>query len=269
MANTIIELKHSYSTGNVPTNLANGELAINTYDGKLFYRGGVSNTIQTIERYTGPAGLDTEVQFNDSGDLGSDSGLTYNKTNKSLTVSGSLNIGSLNVSPTLTNSYNTANAAFNKANSAAQNAFTTISVSGQSNVVANSSNDSFTLFAGAGIAITTNPESRTITIATVATSSEIWTDGSDFGEVDEEVTLEDDLGLITETATLELDLGVIVQGGVIYPDQFVLPSFSRDNLPSASPAGQLIFVPDELGGAVPAFSDGASWLRMTDRTIIG
>jgi hypothetical protein len=66
--------------------LANGEIAINTYDGKLFYRGGVSNTIQTIERYTGPAGLNQEIQFNDSGVLGSDSDLTYNKTTDTFTT---------------------------------------------------------------------------------------------------------------------------------------------------------------------------------------
>jgi hypothetical protein len=79
MSNTIIELRHSYVTGNVPSSLANGEIAINTYDGKLFYRGGPSNTVQTIERYSGPAGLDTEIQFNDSGVLGSSANLTFNK----------------------------------------------------------------------------------------------------------------------------------------------------------------------------------------------
>ena len=80
MANTVIELRHSYVTGNVPSSLANGEIAINTYDGKLFYRGGPSNTIQTIERYEGPAGLDTEIQFNDSGVLGSSLRLTFDRT---------------------------------------------------------------------------------------------------------------------------------------------------------------------------------------------
>ena len=102
MSNTIIELRHSYVTGNVPSSLANGEIAINTYDGKLFYRGGVSNTIQTIERYEGPAGLDGEVQFNDSGVLGSDSDLTYNKTTdvlsvKNIVVSGNNYFGNANL----------------------------------------------------------------------------------------------------------------------------------------------------------------------------
>ena len=102
MSNTIIELRHSSVTGNVPSSLANGEIAINTYDGKLFYRGGVSNTIQTIERYEGPAGLDGEVQFNDSGVLGSDSDLTYNKTTdvlsvKNIVVSGNNYFGNANL----------------------------------------------------------------------------------------------------------------------------------------------------------------------------
>ena len=116
MSNTIIELRHSYVTGNVPSSLANGEIAINTYDGKLFYRGGVSNTVQTIERFTGPAGLDGEVQFNDSGSLGADSGLTYNKTTDVLTVVGGVNAGGINVTPTLSSAYDHANAAFNAAN---------------------------------------------------------------------------------------------------------------------------------------------------------
>ena len=118
MANTIIELRHSYVSGNTPSELANGEIAINTYDGKIFYRGGISNTIQTIERYTGPAGLDTEVQFNDSGDLGSDSGLTYNKTTDVLTVTGGVVAGGINVSPTIIAAYDHANAAFDAANTA-------------------------------------------------------------------------------------------------------------------------------------------------------
>ncbi len=123
MANTVIELRHSRATGNVPTSLANGELAINTYDGKLFYRGGVSNTIQTITRFTGPAGLDTEVQFNDSGSLGSSGKLTFNKTTGLLTVNGTVraNIFSddgVDLYDFSNNAFNTANAAFSAANTA-------------------------------------------------------------------------------------------------------------------------------------------------------
>ncbi len=39
-------------------------------------------------------------------------------------------------------------------------------------------------------------------------------------------------------------------------------------LPSASPAQQVIFVSDESGGAVLAFSDGTNWRRVTDRAVV-
>ena len=119
MANTIIELRRSHVSGNVPTSLANGEIAINTYDGKLFYRGGVSNTIQTIERFQGPAGLNQEIQFNDSGVLGADSGLTYNKTTDVLTVVGGAIIGGVNVTPQIQLAFTQANTPSHVANSAA------------------------------------------------------------------------------------------------------------------------------------------------------
>jgi hypothetical protein len=47
-----------------------------------------------------------------------------------------------------------------------------------------------------------------------------------------------------------------------------LPSFLKTALPPVAPAGRLIYVSDASGGAVPAFSDGFSWLRVTDRTVI-
>ena len=39
-------------------------------------------------------------------------------------------------------------------------------------------------------------------------------------------------------------------------------------LPSAAAAGQIIYVPDEAGGATLAFSDGADWRRVADRTAV-
>jgi hypothetical protein len=47
----------------------------------------------------------------------------------------------------------------------------------------------------------------------------------------------------------------------------VLRSYTVATLPSAAVAGQMIYVSDETGGAVPAFSNGTNWLRVTDRTI--
>ena len=39
-------------------------------------------------------------------------------------------------------------------------------------------------------------------------------------------------------------------------------------LPSANPAGQILYVSNESGGAVIAFSDGTNWRRVTDRAVV-
>lgn len=50
---------------------------------------------------------------------------------------------------------------------------------------------------------------------------------------------------------------------------FRLAAYSAATLPDAAewPAG-LIYVTNESGGAVPAFSDGANWRRVTDRAVV-
>jgi hypothetical protein len=85
MSNTTIQLKFSTSSGNTPTALSNGELAINTFDGKIFYSD-PSGDIKSIQNFPGPAGLNTEIQFNDEGVLGSNSEFTYDKSNSRLSV---------------------------------------------------------------------------------------------------------------------------------------------------------------------------------------
>ena len=49
-----------------------------------------------------------------------------------------------------------------------------------------------------------------------------------------------------------------------------LPAFAEDDAPDPDVvgAGAMIFVTDEVGGAVPAFSDGTDWRRVTDRAVI-
>jgi len=118
MANTVIQLKHSTLTGNVPSSLANGEISINSRDGKFFYST-PAGVVITHYPYPGPAGLNQEVQFNDSGVLGSDSGLTYNKTTDVLTVVGGAIIGGVNVTPQIQLAFTQANTPSHVANSAA------------------------------------------------------------------------------------------------------------------------------------------------------
>lgn len=40
------------------------------------------------------------------------------------------------------------------------------------------------------------------------------------------------------------------------------------NLPLASNAGLMVFVTDESGGPVPAYSDGTNWRRVSDGAIV-
>jgi hypothetical protein len=49
----------------------------------------------------------------------------------------------------------------------------------------------------------------------------------------------------------------------------VLDSYEVSGVPDASEnAEALIYVSDETDGAVPAFSDGTDWRRVTDRNVI-
>ncbi|HEX3486129.1 MAG TPA: DUF2793 domain-containing protein [Micropepsaceae bacterium] len=45
-------------------------------------------------------------------------------------------------------------------------------------------------------------------------------------------------------------------------------SSTVSGLPSANPAGQVLYVSNESGGAVIAFSDGTNWRRVTDRAVV-
>ena len=45
MANTTIQLKYSNTSGNIPSLLANGEIAINIVDGKFFYKNGTGQIV--------------------------------------------------------------------------------------------------------------------------------------------------------------------------------------------------------------------------------
>lgn len=48
-----------------------------------------------------------------------------------------------------------------------------------------------------------------------------------------------------------------------------LKQYAVADVPTASLwTGALIYVTDETGGAVPAFSDGTNWRRVTDRAIV-
>jgi hypothetical protein len=149
------------------------------------------------------------------------------------------------------------------------NAFGNIAVSGETTVSADSTSDTLTLAEGSGISITTDAANNVITIGSVATDS-IFATGGDMDLITQAVTVSEDLGSITVAATVEYDLGLIVVSGIIQPDSLILPSKTVAELAilSASPAAQFVYCSNESGGAVPAFSDGTNWRRVTDRAIV-
>ena len=52
--------------------------------------------------------------------------------------------------------------------------------------------------------------------------------------------------------------------GPVRPGSYMVAS-----LPSAATiTGAMIFVMDEAGGAIPAFSDGINWRRVSDRAVV-
>lgn len=69
-----------------------GDIGINTYDGRLWVsNGSVVSEIGNIV----PGGSNTQVQFNDSNEFGGNANLTYNKTTSVLTVNGTISATNL------------------------------------------------------------------------------------------------------------------------------------------------------------------------------
>ena len=149
------------------------------------------------------------------------------------------------------------------------NAFGNIAVSGETTVSADNTSDTLTFAEGTGISIVTDAANNIITIGSVATDS-IFATGGDMDLITQAVTVSEDLGLITAGATVEYDLGFLVTAGIVQPDLLILPTKTVAQLAnlSASPAAQFVYCSDESGGAVPAFSDGTNWRRVTDRAVV-
>ena len=172
MAQTI-KLKRSSVSGNTPgtSDLELGEVAINTYDGKMFIK---KND-----------GSDSIVEIGGGG-----SG-TVTEAFKTISVSGQSNVVADSATDTLTlvagsNMTITTNAGgdtitfASSGGGGSQNLFSTFAVSGQNNVVADSTTDTLTFVAGTGITLTTDASADSITITNSATGANA------FGNVVEE-----------------------------------------------------------------------------------
>lgn len=66
-----------------------------------------------------------------------------------------------------------------------------------------------------------------------------------------------------------LNLAIVNDGTEPMTAPLVLASYTVAGVPAAaSYTGGMIYVSNETGGAVPAFSDGTNWRRVTDRAIV-
>ena len=88
---TII-IRNSTGSGIIPSSLQQGELAINTKDGKLFYGSGSGNIVKEFTGSGGgtPGGSNTHVQFNQLGSFGGSSAFTYNSASLTVNIGGDL-----------------------------------------------------------------------------------------------------------------------------------------------------------------------------------
>lgn len=96
---TPISLYYSSTPGNTPTagNLVAGELAINTADGRLFYKDS-AGVVQVIAGKGGAGvagGSNTQVQYNSSGSLAGSANFTFNGT--TVTIANDASISGLTV----------------------------------------------------------------------------------------------------------------------------------------------------------------------------
>lgn len=60
---------------------------------------------------------------------------------------------------------------------------------------------------------------------------------------------------------------IVRNGSVPFTGPPAVPSYTVATLPTVGTA-QIIYVSDETGGAVLAFSDGTNWRRVTDRAVV-
>ena len=98
-------------------------------------------------------------------------------------------------------------------------------------------------------------------------SSPIFETVSDYGSIANSTTNTIDYGSLTDTvvALVNSDYGVVETSGG--PVEF--PRYAVLSVPDASAyIGHMIYVTNETGGPVMAFSDGTNWRRVTDRAVI-
>lgn len=104
IANTT-SIKLSNTTANIAISIPSTSQISN---GQYFLSAnGTWSLVETTVGLSDPAGNNTEIQFNDSGVLAADSGLTFNKTTNILSVTGAVNTNIINLSASQSSSIST------------------------------------------------------------------------------------------------------------------------------------------------------------------
>ncbi len=251
MANKVL-LKKSSTASKIPltSDLDYGELAINYTDGKLYFKDS-SNNIKSFSEDTNTVTLTG----------------TQTLSNKTLT-SPTINGGSISSATQIT----VDNIDINGNTIASTNINGNLVLSGNGTGKVSISN-SYTLpntDSSTGYVLSTNGSGTVsfVDVNTLISGSVNFSIDQNFGTIDVAVTSSSDWGLITDGAGEVYDWGTVVVAGLIYPDQLVIPQYTVSSLPSSALVGQLIYVSDETGGPVLAFSDGTNFRRVTDRAIV-
>ena len=128
------------------------ELAVDTTN-KRIYIGAADGSGTLIG--AAPGGSDTQIQFNDGGNLGGDSGLTYNKTTDTLTIAGDLAVNGADITTTATGTANIFNSSA-----------TTVNIAGAATSLAIGSTTTATQTINIGTGSTGNTFVKTINIGT-------------------------------------------------------------------------------------------------------
>lgn len=100
ISNTTIQIKKSVVSGNTPSSLANGEIAINSADGKLFYRtpSGSISSIQNQQSFATVNANSSLILATSGSDTlsiaaGNNITISANTTSKTITISGAAGSG--------------------------------------------------------------------------------------------------------------------------------------------------------------------------------
>lgn len=202
------------------------------------------------------AGSKTSAVFNSGGsqDLYHNNNKKFETTNSGIQTTGTVNVNGAYTLPTTDGSADQVL----KTDGSGALSFTTVSANPEGGNTDIQFNDSSSF--GGNDALTYDKSSSTLKTGVVQ------------GVLFEPIS---DYGSITDTANMVISFGTVEESATVGDYEYIKDTFGPTsdsyvvaNLPDSSVAGQMIYVSDETGGAVMAFSDGSNWRRITDRAIV-